>query len=873
MSVRAVVCCLFAAASCAPLCSQTPQEPEVRRALPVDKPGPENYRNPDWVSRVNPQPNAAQGSSPTPQPGAQGPYRPERQSAVGPSFRTETGIEPVPLPPVRRAEPVPARAKPAPTLPPHPADEAGSIRIGPTGTGEAEAQRGALDRANSFYARKMYDLAVPEYEMFLVAIRDGKSRDAALFRLAECHRILGNSSAARAGYEKLVMEFHTGEFAGAGAYRLGEILFAEKLHEASAAQFATAAAEAKEAEIRLAAKYFSARSLDYLKRVPEAREAYRAVVSTDGKNPYRDHALMALANLDVSDGKKAEGLATFETLAGTTKDPGIIAEAGVKAAALAAELHQNAKALALFDKAATSSETSEWRPVALIGTMRLRYQTGDFAGIAAMGSGVLDKLPPETKPEGLQILATSQRQIGNNLQARQTYDLLLKEFPDSAPAREAPFQRLACLYALKDKTLVAEIDAFLDKTTDPKDRTQALRLKAETLFKQGDYAGAGKAYTGLLERNLPPDQDADTLYKAAWCLAAMEKYHDAISAFSGFLDKYPAHPLAATALAQRAQAKQQSKAFDDAIADYDLLISKYPASKERELALLQKALLFGQQQKYEPMTGAFEKLLEEFPKSAAAAQAYFWLGWAAFEQKNYKKATQMLEKSRAIDPAQYGERATLRIILASYYLEDRATVTREAANYKGKNLPAEITLWLAVPLIAEGKNDKAEALLLPLTKNPAAVPAEAWISLAEAQIRLGKFKQARSPADKSLEVARDPASRARALMASARIHLGGKDFSGAASQIEEALLLQPEGRLNAEARMASGDILLAQSDFDGAARAYMTISVLTNDPAVAPRALQQAAGAYRSANNKPEAEKALAELKQRFPDFQPTSKL
>ena len=200
-------------------------------------------------------------------------------------------------------------------------------------------------------------------------------------------------------------------------------------------------------------------------------------------------------------------------------------------------------------------------------------------------------------------------------------------------------------------------------------------------------------------------------------------------------------------------------------------------------------------------------------------------------------------------------------------------MTREAAAYKGGNIPAEITLWLAVPLIAEGKNDKAEALLLPLTKNPAAVPAEAWISLAEAQIRLGKFKQARSPADKSLEVARDPASRARALIASARIHLGGKDFSGAASQIEEALLLQPEGRLNAEARMASGDILLAQSDFDGAARAYMTISVLTNDPAVAPRALQQAAGAYRSANNKPEAEKALAELKQRFPDFQPTSKL
>ena len=719
----------------------------------------------------------------------------------------------------------------------------------------------------------MYDLAVPEYEMFLVAKGDGKSRDAALFRLAECHRILGNGSAARDGYEKLVMEFRKGEFAGAGAYRLGEILFEEKLYDASAAQFSTAATEAKDREIRLAAQYFSARSLDYLKRFPEAREAYRAVVFTDGKNPYRDHALMALANLDVGDGKKTEGLTTFEAVASSSKDPEIVAEACVKGAALAAELHQNAKALALFEKAAKASESSEWRPTALIGSMQMRYQTGDYAGIVAAGNGILDKVPAESKPEVLQLLAISQRQTGNNIQARQTYDLLLKDFSDSAAAREAPFQRLACLYALKDKNLVAEIDAFLEKTTDPKDRVQALRLKAEALFKQGDYAGAGKVYSSLLEKNLPADQDADALYKAAWCLAAVEKYPESISAYSSFLDRYPSPPLAATALAQRAQAKQQSKAYDAAIEDYDLLISKYPDSKERELALLQKALIFGQLQKYGAMTAAFEKLLAEFPKSAASAQAYFWLGWAAFEQKDYKKSTQLLEKARAIDPAQYGERATLRIILADYYLEDRAAVTREAAGYKGKNLPAEITLWLAVQLIAEGKNDKAEALLLPLTKNPATVSAEAWISLAEAQVRLGKFKQARDPADKSLEAARDPASRARALIASARIHLGEKDFSAAASQVEEALLLQPEGRLNAEARMASGDILFAQSDFDGAARAYMTISLLSNDPAVAPRALQQAAAAYHRANNKIEEEKALAELKEKFPGFHSASKL
>ena len=40
-----------------------------------------------------------------------------------------------------------------------------------------------------------------------------------------------------------------------------------------------------------------------------------------------------------------------------------------------------------------------------------------------------------------------------------------------------------------------------------------------------------------------------------------------------------------------------------------------------------------------------------------------------------------------------------------------------------------------------------------------------------------------------------------------------------------------------------------------------------------PRALRRAADAYRKANNEPEAEKALQELQQRFPDFAKSPKI
>lgn len=821
-------------------------EPEVRRALPVNTPAP--TENPEWMNRVQPFvpteraiPVATPIPMGTPSPAPtvlEQPYRPTGRVEVAPS--------------------------------PPPPDEEGTIRIAPSSAQSGDHIREVLERANNFYSRKMFDLAVPEYEMFLISSPSGEGRDAALFRLAECHRMLGNIPASRAGYEKLVMEFQKGEFAGAGAYRLGEFLFGEKIYEAANTQFQTAARESKDDEVRLTALYFSARSLDYLKRENEAREAYGRVLAVEGKNPYREYALMAAADIDARTGQKERALEGYQELEKSAKSP-MDVEAAVKAAAVATDLGKKDLAIALFDKVTADPGAGDWKSAAIIGAMRLRYQGSAYKDVVAMAATV-DQLPSETRPEALQILAASQRQLGNNLEARKLYDRLLKEFPESAPSGDARFQRLVSLYALKDKNLPAEVDAFLEKTTNPKERTQALLLKAETLFKLGDYAGAGKVYDSLLVRDLAEDLRADALYKLAWCLAATGDHPAAVSVYSEFLSKFPDHKLASTALAQRALSRQESKAFDGAIEDFDTIAMKYPGTKEHELALQQKALIFGQQQKYPEMSLAFEKLLAEFPKSAAAAQANFWLGWAAFEQKDYKGAIPKLETARTLDAAQYGERASLRIILSYYYMEDRESVAREAAAYKGGNLPAEITLWLASHYVDDGNYAKAEALLLPLTGNPAALTPDAWINLAESQIRLGKFQAARGPTDKFLETARDSATRARGLMASARINLGLKKYPEASANVEEALLLQPEGRMNAEARLLQGDIQLSEGNPEAAARSYMTVAVLLDDSSITPRALQKAADAYQRAGNRFEAEKALAELRQKYPDFQKSSK-
>ena len=220
----------------------------------------------------------------------------------------------------------------------------------------------------------MYDYAIQGYEKFLITYPAAKGRDVALFRLAECHRMLGNEEAARGGYERLLQEFHEGEFAGAGAYRLGEYLFAEKKYDPALIQFQLAAKQAAGDEVRLSAKYNIARCLDRLKRPDEAAKYYGEVASVQKNNPYLQYARLSLAENAAAAGRKKEALESFADIADSSAPSAVRAEAAVKAAALAAELDDKQRALKLFDLVLSLPESGDWKPTAFLGSIRLNYR-------------------------------------------------------------------------------------------------------------------------------------------------------------------------------------------------------------------------------------------------------------------------------------------------------------------------------------------------------------------------------------------------------------------------------------------------------------------------------------------------------------------
>ena len=846
------------------------EEAEVRRAIPVDPNGtpvpvrraqpvnPDTYQNPSWMDRVPRAQAVPKPRTPAPPVGTPIPVATPIPIATPIPMATPIPLEPEPTPepsptPGKKSSPAPAEGTPSDNgLSPAPAESVPGMDR-------------SLVAANGFFRRKMYDMAVYEYEKFLIAEPNAQGRDGALFRLGESHRFLGNGGAARDAYQRLLAETHEGEFAGSAAYRLGEIDYADGNFGAALDMFGKAEANAASPEVKLTAIFYEANALDKLNRRPEAAAQFAKIAKIEGENPYRDTALFYLAEQSATAGHKQEAFDAYAKLAKDAEKPDMKAESMVKAAALAAELGHEDAAKKLFDEALAMPAIGDWSGVAKLGVMRLAYEAGRYKEVVAASEKGLTDLPADALPEALLITANSQRQLGDSKKALELYDRIMTQYPTSDAASQARFQRLVCLEATGSGELGKQLDDFLAVSTNSRERAQAMLLKAEMLFKNGDYAGAAPLYAKVLTSSLPARLITAARYKLGWCQLQLGQPDAAAQTFSDFIAQNPKSDLVPAALTQRALALQQKKNYDAALRDFDRVITDFPKAKEREAALQQKALILGQLGKYDDMAKVFAQLLEEFPKSKGAGQAGYWIGWQAFEKKDYPTAIAHLKKARKLDPKAFGDRATLRIVTAYYNQQDRAAVAAEAENAKVESLPAEVLVWLGTKDYEDGDYKNAEKYLAPVAARGAAASPDALLALSKARLAQQKYEAARESIQQYLTEARDPLSRARGLLASAEVSLGTGNYEDANKLVEEAQLLQPEGHYNGEARLLAGEVLMQRGDYNGAARAFMTISVLYDDPEVTPQALDRAAAAYRKAGNATEAEKALAERAQRYP--------
>ena len=858
-------------------------------------------------AQENPAPDGASEEVRRAEP-VNGPTEPEPTSAE-PVTRAEPADAPaVPEVQVRRAEPVASddsvpqpAATPrvvvasAPALPaasPSPSPDAvdpntNVVRIAPSNK-PLPPDVTQFNFANACYTRKEYDRAAAEYERYINLYPYGADREAARFRMAESHRQMQNLNAARRAYEALLLDFPEGEFAGPAAYRLADLCFQDKNYPDALAYYRKVTVRVKDTAILLSAQYYIARCLEALKANSEAIDAYQELLAAEN-NPFREASRLAVARLLADCGRKIEAVAQFDALIKESAKGEIKAEATVRQGLLLVEMGKGEKAVAALTRALAMPELGGWKEIAEVSLFRALYSSQSYQQVLDNYQASAKQFSPEAQPEVLLIVANSNRQLGKDKAARALYEQIVRDFAASVYAKEAQYYRLFSLYNANAPELMQEVDAYLAQYPEASEkRDQLTLLKAESLYKARQYAAAAPLYAALDNSLLPAAMKAEALFKLGWCYTQTQPRDNpaAIQAFSAFVSQYPVHKLAPTALAQRALSyqqtalaqpagsAQQAQSLKAALADFDSLLARYPkASKERELAFQQKALILGAKEDgYPAMADTFARLLNEFPNSPRAGQANYWIGWAAFDAKNYKKAIPALEAARKLDKEHFGDKSARLILQSHYLLEDRAATAAEVdkATAAGVKVSTEILRWLGSEFFKAGDDVHAEKYLSKLTAqdSASALQPEDWLMLGSVRTKLEKWTEAEQALKTYLGKVSEPSQQATGHLALGEAQLAAKHLDEAQKSADDALALQPEGRLNAQGKMLSGDIAMARADFTAAAKLYLSISVLFgDDPEITPKALAQGYVAYKKAENAAQAAKTLNELQSRYPEY------
>ncbi len=229
--------------------------------------------------------------------------------------------------------------------------------------------------------------------------------------------------------ERFVAEYPNDPHAGSALFLLGRARFALGDTESALEAFRRAQAAISPAEA-LEAKFWEAETLFRLRRFPEARAAYDAVVKTDAAAPRAPEALYGLAWSDLELGRPETAIAELRELLARWPDHALVPSATLHLARTLAEQKRFGDALPLLEGFATKYPNHKQLPDAqyLLGWARVK--SGDTkAGLADLRAFVAAAPNHELAPTARRMITETITRHGDPSELQVAYKTLMDETP------------------------------------------------------------------------------------------------------------------------------------------------------------------------------------------------------------------------------------------------------------------------------------------------------------------------------------------------------------------------------------------------------------------------------------------------------------
>ena len=307
-----------------------------------------------------------------------------------------------------------------------------------------------LQLADGLFRRSMFELAAREYAT-LADMPGVNGLDNVLFRLGECYRRTQHPAEAEAAYKRLADACPTSANVHRANLQRALILMdaGKGSLDSAAASFEKLAAPGLPSEVRSAALYHWAETLEKLNRPSDALARYEQLGKDFPDTDYGMYSGLRVAWILTKTGKpedRRRAMGIYLDLAHKTKDPKVSEEAFYFAAQVALVDLRYEESANLFQALRAKYPSSPRVVESALSAGWANFYAGRFKEASDVLNLIIGNVQHPLREEVLYVKANCLRQLEQRAEAVTFYDQQLAAFPDGRLSKQAWYEKLTTLY-------------------------------------------------------------------------------------------------------------------------------------------------------------------------------------------------------------------------------------------------------------------------------------------------------------------------------------------------------------------------------------------------------------------------------------------